>query len=256
MIPNGMPYLYRGCAAASATCPLRAAICQKLNSFTCPGVLTLVLYSMHLVVAVVGGGIVFRYAFVEFENQESAEEAYFKMDNALIDDRRIHVDFSQSVAKANYKVPKRYGGGAGGALPSNMAIKDQSTRRGAAANYEMLFDEEVVEPPSTSGGGGGHASGRSGGGAGSKSDDRGRDRDRDRRSDRERDRDRDRGGDRDRSRRDDRDRDRDRRDKHRDKGRDRDRDREKGRDRDRDRERRGDRDRDRRRSRSPAHHRR
>eukprot|EP00729_Bicosta_minor_P010329 gene10329-3457_t len=37
-----------------------------------------------------------QYAFVEFENKESAEEAYFKMDNALIDDRRIHVDFSQT----------------------------------------------------------------------------------------------------------------------------------------------------------------
>jgi peptidyl-prolyl cis-trans isomerase-like 4 len=63
-----------------------------------------------------------QYAFVEFDNSDSAEEAYFKMDNALIDDRRIHVDFSQSVSKANFKVPKKYGGG-GGALPRNMAIK-------------------------------------------------------------------------------------------------------------------------------------
>ncbi|KAI4374367.1 hypothetical protein MLD38_012371 [Melastoma candidum] len=39
------------------------------------------------------------YAFIEFETKESCEMAYFKMDNALIDDRRIHVDFSQSVAK-------------------------------------------------------------------------------------------------------------------------------------------------------------
>ncbi|KAJ3214539.1 Peptidyl-prolyl cis-trans isomerase cyp6 [Dinochytrium kinnereticum] len=31
--------------------------------------------------------------------KEEAEEAYFKMDNVLIDDRRIHVDFSQSVSK-------------------------------------------------------------------------------------------------------------------------------------------------------------
>ncbi|KAK3230520.1 hypothetical protein Dsin_002401 [Dipteronia sinensis] len=34
------------------------------------------------------------YAFNEFENQESCEQAYYKMDNTLIDDRRIHVDFS------------------------------------------------------------------------------------------------------------------------------------------------------------------
>ncbi|RYQ86874.1 hypothetical protein Ahy_B10g106487 isoform B [Arachis hypogaea] len=39
------------------------------------------------------------YAFIEFEDKMSCEQAYFKMDNALIDDRRIHVDFSQSVAK-------------------------------------------------------------------------------------------------------------------------------------------------------------
>ncbi|KAJ8762652.1 hypothetical protein K2173_010673 [Erythroxylum novogranatense] len=39
------------------------------------------------------------YAFIEFETKEACEQAYFKMDNALIDDRRIHVDFSQSVSK-------------------------------------------------------------------------------------------------------------------------------------------------------------
>lgn len=33
---------------------------------------------------------------------EECENAYFKMDNVLIDDRRIHVDFSQSVSK-NYQ---------------------------------------------------------------------------------------------------------------------------------------------------------
>ncbi|KAG5572987.1 hypothetical protein H5410_062753 [Solanum commersonii] len=39
------------------------------------------------------------YAFIEFEDKESCEQAYFKMDNTKIDDRRIRVDFSQSVAK-------------------------------------------------------------------------------------------------------------------------------------------------------------
>ncbi|KAH6568603.1 hypothetical protein BASA60_008559 [Batrachochytrium salamandrivorans] len=39
------------------------------------------------------------YSFIEFETKEQCEEAYFKMDNVLIDDRRIHVDFSQSVSK-------------------------------------------------------------------------------------------------------------------------------------------------------------
>lgn len=40
-----------------------------------------------------------QYAFVEFADKEKAVEAYFKMNNALVDDRRIKVDFSQSVAK-------------------------------------------------------------------------------------------------------------------------------------------------------------
>ncbi|TPX60297.1 hypothetical protein PhCBS80983_g01868 [Powellomyces hirtus] len=39
------------------------------------------------------------YAFIEFDNKESCEEAYSKMENVLIDDRRIHVDFSQSVSR-------------------------------------------------------------------------------------------------------------------------------------------------------------
>lgn len=43
-----------------------------------------------------------QYAFVEFEERKSCEDAYFKMDNVLIDDRRIHVDFSQSVAKIKW----------------------------------------------------------------------------------------------------------------------------------------------------------
>lgn len=40
-----------------------------------------------------------QYAFIEFDDQKSCEDAYFKMANVLIDDRRIHVDFSQSVSK-------------------------------------------------------------------------------------------------------------------------------------------------------------
>lgn len=36
-----------------------------------------------------------QYAFIEFKQREDAERAYLKMDNVLIDDRRIHVDFSQ-----------------------------------------------------------------------------------------------------------------------------------------------------------------
>ena len=67
-----------------------------------------------------------QYAFIEFEDQKSCEEAYSKMDSVLIDDRRIHVDFSQSVSrlsevwrndtndKRRSAATKRGGGGWGG----------------------------------------------------------------------------------------------------------------------------------------------
>eukprot|EP00208_Stichococcus_sp_RCC1054_P000912 CAMPEP_0206138928 /NCGR_PEP_ID=MMETSP1473-20131121/3988_1 /ASSEMBLY_ACC=CAM_ASM_001109 /TAXON_ID=1461547 /ORGANISM="Stichococcus sp, Strain RCC1054" /LENGTH=338 /DNA_ID=CAMNT_0053532493 /DNA_START=621 /DNA_END=1634 /DNA_ORIENTATION=- len=38
------------------------------------------------------------YAFIGFDTDKASEEAYFKMNNVLIDDRRIKVDFSQSVS--------------------------------------------------------------------------------------------------------------------------------------------------------------
>lgn len=44
-------------------------------------------------------GASLQYAFIEFERQEDCENAFFKMDKVVIDDRRIHVDFSQSVAR-------------------------------------------------------------------------------------------------------------------------------------------------------------
>jgi peptidyl-prolyl cis-trans isomerase-like 4 len=40
-----------------------------------------------------------QYAFIEYTNQKDCEQAYFKMDGVLIDDHRIHVDFSQSVSR-------------------------------------------------------------------------------------------------------------------------------------------------------------
>uniref|UniRef100_A0AAZ3NM03 peptidylprolyl isomerase n=1 Tax=Oncorhynchus tshawytscha TaxID=74940 RepID=A0AAZ3NM03_ONCTS len=47
------------------------------------------------------------YAFIEFEKnmfgEGDCEKAFFKMDNVLIDDRLVHVDFSQSVSKIKWK---------------------------------------------------------------------------------------------------------------------------------------------------------
>ena len=49
-------------------------------------------------------GISLGYAFIEFKEKDDAEMAYLKMSGVVIDDRRIYVDFSQSVSK----VPKSF----------------------------------------------------------------------------------------------------------------------------------------------------
>lgn len=62
-----------------------------------------------------------QYAFLEFEKQGDCEQAYFKMQDVLIDDHRIHVDFSQSVSKlsdswrdATNSKRRKHAGGFGG----------------------------------------------------------------------------------------------------------------------------------------------
>lgn len=49
-------------------------------------------------------GTSLQYGFIEYYNKEDCEKAYMKMDNVLLDDRRIRVDFSQSVAKYRKKL--------------------------------------------------------------------------------------------------------------------------------------------------------
>ncbi|XP_074543452.1 peptidyl-prolyl cis-trans isomerase-like 4 [Halichoeres trimaculatus] len=94
------------------------------------------------------------YAFIEFEKQEDCEKAYFKMDNVLIDDRRIHVDFSQSVAKIKWK-------GKGGKYTkddfkayekdvesrSKLALKDQLKPK-QDSKYDLLTEEDGEETSS------------------------------------------------------------------------------------------------------------
>ncbi|XP_054488098.2 peptidyl-prolyl cis-trans isomerase-like 4 [Agelaius phoeniceus] len=91
------------------------------------------------------------YAFIEFEKEEDCEKAYFKMDNVLIDDRRIHVDFSQSVAKVKWK-------GKGGRYtkedfkdyekecdkPSKFALKEKVKPK-RHAKYDLVLDEVIEE---------------------------------------------------------------------------------------------------------------
>ncbi|KAH9927069.1 cyclophilin-like protein [Epithele typhae] len=94
-----------------------------------------------------------QYAFIEFDKREDAEQAYFKMQNVLVDDRRIWVDFSQSVARMNTSWsndiktgPSARGGrgrgrgGFGGRddLEATRRYRDQ--RHNSGGDYGMVFD--------------------------------------------------------------------------------------------------------------------
>uniref|UniRef100_A0A8C2T2S0 Peptidyl-prolyl cis-trans isomerase n=2 Tax=Coturnix japonica TaxID=93934 RepID=A0A8C2T2S0_COTJA len=95
------------------------------------------------------------YAFIEFEKEEDCEKAYFKMDNVLIDDRRIHVDFSQSVAKIKWKGKggqytkddfKEYEKGRD--KTSKFALKEKVKPK-QDAKYDLVLDEEEEESQSS-----------------------------------------------------------------------------------------------------------
>ncbi|XP_069139392.1 peptidyl-prolyl cis-trans isomerase-like 4 isoform X2 [Argopecten irradians] len=84
-----------------------------------------------------------QYAFVEFEKEEDCERAYFKMDNVLIDDRRIHVDFSQSVSKVKWKgkgkgVEKL--GDKDEEKGPGYVLKDRSRKQDP--KYDLLFEDD------------------------------------------------------------------------------------------------------------------
>jgi peptidyl-prolyl cis-trans isomerase-like 4 len=89
---------------AEITAPENVLFLCKLNPVTVDEDLELILarFDEKVTVEIIRDadtGASLQYAFAEFTNKRAAEEAYFKMNNALIDDRRIKVDFSQSVAK-------------------------------------------------------------------------------------------------------------------------------------------------------------
>lgn len=185
-----------------------------------------------------------QYAFIEFAEREACEMAYFKMQDVLIDDKRIKVDFSQSTSKIfsawredeNRKRRDNYLGksGYGGAeqLERRSHYRESGGRERNGHGY--VFDEEELRERGTRHGG-------SRGGDRSRErrprEDRRDDRD-DRyhsgrgdrnRDDRKRryDGDRDQDRDRDKRRYDDRHRSYDSRDRSRERGyqhRDRDRD--------------------------------
>ncbi|KAL3160226.1 cytochrome P450 monooxygenase 59 [Trebouxia sp. C0010 RCD-2024] len=101
------------------------------------------------------------YAFLGYDTDEASETAYFKMNNVLIDDRRIKVDFSQSVYHL-WKQFRKFGrdGGApdpaqapppGGVAPGALGGHDRlqlktagATQRGKPKQqYDLLLDGDV-----------------------------------------------------------------------------------------------------------------
>jgi peptidyl-prolyl cis-trans isomerase-like 4 len=93
-----------------------------------------------------------QYAFIEYEEQSSCEQAYFKMQGVLIDDHRIHVDFSQSVSKlsdtwrtATNSKRRQAEGGFGGVSglekKRQYKVEDYGGRRD---RYGMVHDESEL----------------------------------------------------------------------------------------------------------------
>ncbi|KAJ5108699.1 hypothetical protein N7456_005374 [Penicillium angulare] len=92
-----------------------------------------------------------QYAFIEYDNQKDCEQAYFKMQGVLIDDHRIHVDFSQSVSKLseswrNATVTKRrqrggFGGVADLEKKRQYRVADDYRADEADESYRMVFDK-------------------------------------------------------------------------------------------------------------------
>lgn len=109
------------------------------------------------------------YAFIEFEAKEACAHAYFKMEDSLIHDRRIQVDFTQSVSKlwGRFRQSKRNANKDGclkcGApdhlardcdqgveeenKSTNYVVKDQNTHRGGnnSRSYDLVFDDDSTD---------------------------------------------------------------------------------------------------------------
>ncbi|KAH8096644.1 cyclophilin-like protein [Cristinia sonorae] len=97
-----------------------------------------------------------QYAFIEFDKREDAEQAYFKMQNVLVDDRRIWVDFSQSVARLNtgwsnnVKMGARKGHGKSGGFGGRDDLEETRRYREGSderQGYGMVFDVPSGDRP-------------------------------------------------------------------------------------------------------------
>ncbi|KAH7390912.1 cyclophilin-like domain-containing protein [Phaeosphaeria sp. MPI-PUGE-AT-0046c] len=104
-----------------------------------------------------------QYAFIEYTNQKDCEQAYFKMDGVLIDDHRIHVDFSQSVSRiaddwrdATNMKRRRAAGGFGGIdnLEKKRQYRGDSGRQIVSDSVvnNLVIDRDTTTQQHTNGG--------------------------------------------------------------------------------------------------------
>jgi peptidyl-prolyl cis-trans isomerase-like 4 len=80
------------------------------------------------------------YAFVEFEERAACEAAYLKMDNVLIDDRRVRVDFSQSVSKLHGEWARKRRAQLGSKRVPDVQLKEEYRAEHRQGAYEMTFE--------------------------------------------------------------------------------------------------------------------
>ena len=83
-----------------------------------------------------------QYAFIEFEREEDCLDAYFKMDNVLIDDRRIHVDFSQSLAKVKGLAKQYVAEKSDKSKQKDDGLAFRKKYAHTDSKYDLLFDDE------------------------------------------------------------------------------------------------------------------
>lgn len=95
-----------------------------------------------------------QYAFIEYDQKASCEAAFFKMQGVLIDDRRIHVDFSQSVSRIsdvwrnnanNKRRANASRGGWGGVdeLEKRRQYREEADRP-TGKSYNMVYGNEEM----------------------------------------------------------------------------------------------------------------
>ena len=120
--------------SADITAPENVLFVCKLNPVTADEDLELIFsrFDENVKVEIIRDpetGNSLQYAFAEFTSKQQAAEAYLKMNNALVDDRRIKVDFSQSVAKTWNKYTQRARNASGGGKFSNIGMPRNPTQQ-------------------------------------------------------------------------------------------------------------------------------